>query len=355
MDNRKRTTGICIVLLIFLFFSSGVGQTIIRHKQRPITTLEGDIQFTYDDNIFLYSTKDLNDFKRSVRTYRFPFATSDDFITTLTGIVRIRLPKAVLRHRWTQVLTLRYRQHLFAVNRMKSYQVFSLNLSKHFTKQLGLGIGYSLLPRYLIRFYRDPTSAVTPPSYITCDFTEHLFTAEYRVKLPYHISLTPFYKYEICDYTKKFDFYDSKAWRFGFVARQVIAKQIELNSELEYKILDAVGPAPDISYEQLYWSLGTCIGLLKADNPRIGVSYGQERRKYVTDNPPTIDPFHRDRVDKISNLKLELKVRLSKDIIVRSIYELEMRKVTSPYKEDIDDIKDYNDNKFILGLNLRRF
>jgi len=252
---------------------------------------------------------------------------------------------------------------------MKSYQVFSLNL---FMKKLpsllsspvkgedvGLVVGYSLLPRYLIRFYRDPTSAVTPPSYITCDFTEHLFTAEVKTEIRLHplyrMILTPFYKYEICDYTKKFDFYDSKAWRFGFVARQVIAKQIELNSELEYKILDAVGPAPDISYEQLYWSLGTCIGLLKADNPRIGVSYGQERRKYVTDNPPTIDPFHRDRVDKISNLKLELKVRLSKDIIVRSIYELEMRKVTSPYKEDIDEIKDYNDNKFILGLNLRRF
>lgn len=349
-----------VLLQAVCFWTTAFSQYIIWNQQItvPVITFEAGARFTYDDNIFLYSHKDLSDFTKSIRAYRYPFETSDDFITTLTGSVKVR--PNLFRQKPT-IFSLLYRQHIYAVNRMKSYQLFSLSISQNVAKPLTIEIGYLLLPKYLIRYYKDPISQVSPPAYIGCDFTEHLISFEPNYRFKKLFSFTPFYKYEIDDYVAKFDFYDTKAHRLGVNAIYRLKAMFEINGGLEYKIAKAEGPAPDISYNQLGWEVRAVWGRQKATksfnlrNLKIDISYSQDRREFVTDNSPTVDPFHSGRVDKIQNFKVGLELPFSQVVSMSIGYELEKRDVSSPYKEQIDDIKDYNNNKIGFGLNLRRF
>jgi hypothetical protein len=324
----------------------------------PVITFDVGARLTYDDNIFLYSQKDRNDFRKSIKAYRFPFETSDDFITTLTGSVKVRPD---LFRQKTTIFSLLYRQHIYAVNRVKSYQLFSLSISQNVAKPLTIEIGYLLLLKYLIRYYKDPTSQVSLPAYIGCDFTQQLFSFGPNYRFKKLFSLTPFYKYEIDDYAAQFDFYDTKAHRLGLNASYRLRTLFELSGGLEYKIAKAEGPVPDISYNQLGWKIGAGFGQqkltegFKLRNLKIEINYSQDRREFVTDNSPTVDPFHSGRVDKIQNFKIGLELPFSQVVSMSVGYELEKRDVSSPYKEQIDDIKDYNNNKIGFGLNLRRF
>ena len=349
-----------LIPLIFCFWATSYSQYIIRSTQRtsPVITFEAGARFTYDDNIFLYSRKDLNDFRKSINSYRFPFETSDDFITSITGVLGIR-PKLFAQK--MTMLTVRYRQYIYAVNHIKSYQIFSLSLGQNLSKSFGFEIGYLYLPKYLIRFYKDPTIQTSPPTYIGCDFAEQLVSFETNYKLKKLLSLTPFYKYEIDNYAAKFNYYDTKAHRLGLNGSYRLRGVFELKGGFEYKIAKAKGPVPDISYNQLGWEVGAGLGRRKVTEGfnlrslKIEIDYSQVRREFVTNNPPAVDPFHTGRVDKIQNFKVGIELLFSRIASISVGYELENRNVSSPYKEQIDEVKDYNNNKIGLGLNLRRF
>lgn len=336
------------IVIIFILFTTTRGQIILRANEKTSTIkLETGIQFVYDDNIFLYSARDLADFKKSIRPYRFPFETSDDFITTIK--FRIQYSKFGIGRYGS--LTMSYRHHFYTVNRIKSYQVFSMAWAQKLSKTSlsNFEIGYLFLPKYLIRFYRDPENLSL--NYIGCEFTEHLFSVEFNYRKRYAL-LTPFYKYEFDDYTNKFNYYDTKAHRFGLNAIYHWKRMFELSGGLEYKVAKTQpNQVPDISYEQLGWVLEVGIGQV----PKISVAYGEKLREFTTKNPATIDPFHAGRVDKIQRIKLELAILLSKVISLTCFYDFESRNVSSPYKEKIDEIKDYHNNRIGLSLKLRRF
>lgn len=352
-DNSKlriQKSKFFIVFWVMSLFLLAFSQTIIRSTRtnRPIINFAADIQFTYDDNIFLYSENDLKDFQRSIRPYRFPFETSDDFITILTGSIKLRQR---LFNQKPSIFSLLYRQHVYSVNRVKSYQFFSLKINQYVTKPLTIEIGYLFLPKYLIRYYKDPTGQTSPPDYIGCEFAEHLFSLELIYKFIKKVTFTPFYKFEIDNYISKFNYYDTKAHRLGLNGNFRLQPIISLRGKFEYKIAQAEGPVPDISYDQLAWSIGLQFG----KKLKVIANYGQERRDFVTDNLPDIDPFHFGRVDKTRNLKFSLEIPLTRAIWVDANYEFEKRDVTSPYKETIDEVKDYQKNRFGLGINFRRF
>jgi hypothetical protein len=332
---------------------SANGQQILRPGRKNLSPInfEADIQFTYDDNIFLYSVKDLKDFQRSIRPYRYPFETYDDFITTLTGILRIRQK---LVGQMPTILSLRYRQHQYAVNRMKSYQLFSLNLEQNFAKPIAVEFGYLFLPKYLIRYYKDPRSQTSPPIYIGCEFEEHLLSLGLIYNTQNKLNFTPFYKFEIDDYNHSFDYYDTKAHRVGLDGSYRFGPKINLKGEFEYKVARAEGPIPDISYNQWAWQISV---ELKPRFHRLSLTadYGQEQRVFVTSNLSSVDPFHAGRLDKTQNFKFGLEIPFSRVISILFDYEFEKREVSSPYKEEIDDVKDYKNNKVGLGLNVRRF
>ncbi|MDH5185848.1 MAG: hypothetical protein OEW70_02150 [candidate division WOR-3 bacterium] len=354
--KRVRYLGIFALIVCAI---AAHGQPIIRSTKstRLPITFEADIRFTYDDNIFLYSEKNLKEFQRSVRPYRFPFETYDDFITTLTGALKIR-PRLIRRK--TSIISLRYRLHHYAVNPVKSYQFFSINLAQNLIKTVGVEAGYLFLPKYLIRYYKDPLTQTSPPTYIGCEFAEHLLSTGINYRIKNKISLNPFYKFELDDYNRNFDHYDTKAHRFGLEASYSFIRQIiKLSGKFEYKIARAQGPVPDISYDQWAWFVGLKLNpwtfLRRFRGLSFTVNYGQEQRDFVTSNPSSIDPFHTGREDKIQNFGFGVDIPLTRIISIDLSYGFEKRNVSSPYKEEIDDIKDYKNNKIKLEFSLRRF
>ena len=126
-----------------------------------------------------------------------------------------------------------------------------MRLGQNFSKPFRFEIGYLYLPNYLIRFYKDPTTHTSPPTYISCDFTEQLVSFEPNYRFKKIFSLTPFYKYEMDNYGAKFNYYDTKAHRLGLNGSYRFRTMLEIKGGVEYKVAKANGPVPDISYNQL--------------------------------------------------------------------------------------------------------
>ncbi len=318
----------------------------------------------YDDNIFRYSDDYLYDFQHQIRSYRFPFRSCDDFIVLLNPSLRISgflMPKSIIP---ISHFYLNYKQYQYTINAEKSYQIFSMAVNQSFTKKFSSEIEYLYIPRYLIRYYQDPLSNIgssASTKYIPCLFSEHLFTVEMVYKLTTFLSgssnVKPFLRYEIDNYERNFDFYDSKAIRYGVNVSSVIIKKLSLELSAEQKHNWAKGPKPDISYLETNFTLGAKYLIPKFWHDqirklKIGIDVDWAIRKYTTQNTYQTDPFHRDRTDNKYGWKINLNYQLSKMIELHGKYEQEFRKVKSPYRADIDDIKDYKNNQIGIGIKL---
>lgn len=339
-----------ILWVVFTLFCSVLNAQIIKLSQ-PVR-LGIELKSIYDDNIYLYSQDYLQDFKNQIRSYRFPINTYDDFITNINLSLRISYTR-------TSNVNFYFKQFLYSVNSEKSYQTISATINQKITKPINLKISYLYLPRFLIRYYRDPFGTST--KYIQCSFAEHLFTfgADYTIK---DIKLSPFIRYEIDDYVKNFNYYDGYAIRFGadFLWTINLAsseqmrgkKQTNIKLGFESKQNKADGPVPDISYNDNSVSLEFETRIPAYE--KIGVLLGAEysNRNFTTSNSANIDPYHRDRIDKKLQITSSIIYYISNRFQLYLNYEYESRKVTSPSLNSIEDIKDYQNNRVLLGFKL---
>ncbi len=336
------TRSICLIFFFVLITSQSIyAARIVNFSTQPKLSIYLSTQ--YDDNIFLYSQQYLDDFQHQIRAYRFPFRTYDDVITRIN--LGLEIPFSMWNRKTS--LNLTYRHYLYSVNTQKSYQLIQALFSNHLAKSLNIDIGYLFLPSYLIRYYRNPLGSAT--DYIGCIFAEHLVTSRLRYATPYKITLTPFFQYQIDDYNKIFNYYDGYALRYGI---NVAIRQLEFtNIYLGYmrKNSYAKGPIPDISYNENRLSLRLS-PKLKTKNINISTQIIYTNRVYTTAFAFEQDPYHRDRIDTKYNVSLDLSYRIFKNTYLNLGYEYEQRRSQTPYQFDIDDIKDYNNNKYLIGI-----
>ncbi|MEO0091234.1 MAG: hypothetical protein ABIK61_00775 [candidate division WOR-3 bacterium] len=318
---------------------------IVRFTNQP--KLNITINTIYDDNIFQYSDEYLYDFQHQIRSYRFPFRSADDFIILLNPTLQIPLRKLNASLSASH-LRLNYKQYHYTTNTEKSYQIFSLGINKALAKNISIENEYLYLPRYLIRYYQDPLSYQT--KYIPCLFSEHLFSVEMVYKLS-NIRLKPFIRYEVDNYERNFDFYDSKAIRYGMNVIPTIRK-LSLEFSFEQKHNWAKGPVPDISYTESNISIGFNRKIPKFSQVKIGIDVDWSKRTYTTKNSYIQDPFHRNRTDTKYGWAVNLGYQITKKIQMMGKYENETRDVNSIYRIDIDDIKNYKNNRWSVGVKL---
>ena len=244
-------------------------------------------------------------------------------------------------------LNLYYKQYLYAVNGEKSYQIISANMNQSVAKQISLEAAYLFLPRYLIRYYQDPIASST--HFIGCTFAEHLFTFGLSYKLQ-NIQIKPYGRFEIDRYKENFSFYNGHAIRYGMDLNWSIGSLANLNLGVDRKQNSAKGPLPDISYDDNAVSVQILTRVLNLDKLYFNLGADYTKRFYTTENSASIDPFHRDRIDTKFSFAGGLEYRLSKNLRLNLEYNREIRKVSSPNLSNIDDIKNYNNNKLTLGL-----
>lgn len=342
MNNK-----LCLIYLILVVCvgTRSVAPAICQAKTVKFTRpIRFGIEFKtiYDDNIYLYSKEYLSDFQNQVRAYRFPINTYDDLVTNLN--LTLRVPFYLKSN-----IYIYYKQYLYTVNPEKSYQIISTSINKPLTKSLNLKVGYLYLPRYLIRYYRNPLGPKS--QYIGCTFSEALFTLgiDYSYK---KLKLSPFTRYEIDNYKKNFNFYNSNALRLGTSITLQPNKFLRLDLEVERKMNSAKGPIPDISYNEDSYTLLLNTTLPKFKKLGFEVEGNYENRNFTTKNSFEIDPFHKDRKDTKYGISFGCNYKFSKNLQIGAEYMRETRKVTTPYpiEIDIEEIKNYNNNKITLSV-----
>lgn len=319
---------------LFLIFDFAISEVV---RFNPPRQFEFELKGTYNDNIFLYSPTDIKQFLRQENPQKFPFATYDDFVLSTTARLKIKSK--------TVSINAGLKQNQYTMNRLKSYQVLSLNsiLRPKRIYRWQIELATRFIPKYLLRFYKNP---LNKSEYIACEFRETLFSLslDYRF-LSFRVN--PFYKFVVDNYIASFDFYDTKAHRFG-VGLNYRHKKFELRTELEARKAKAKGDLPDISYTQKGLEIETRIKPEKPLPLIFIVGYTIAKRDFTTKNP--LDLFHIGRSDFIDELRFALPFPITKRLQIEPEMRIEIREVSSPYKEDIDEIKNYRKKGLSISI-----
>jgi hypothetical protein len=301
-----------------------------------------DFAPTYTDNVFDYSPSDIDSFVHRVNPARFPARSSDDLDANL-GL------SCALRYRLGGLpgsLGLRTRLHAYVSNWEKSYALGSLALEQSVWQGGEVGLSYLYLPNYLVRYYRLHGSSEYQP----CRFAEHLATLRLGQRLG-RFEVAAVARWEKDDYSRLFDYYDTRAWRLGPELTWRLLENLKIDLAYEYKVASAEGPVPDISYRQHDARVGVETRPMKFNRFSVAGWFDFARREFTTANPATLDPAHAGRTDDIEQAGVELRFRQG-PATVSVGYEAEWRSVIDASSFDIDDVKEYRKNSVTLGVSL---
>lgn len=314
-------------ILFFLVFDHSIGAKII---------------FAYDDNIFEYSQKTLQEFIQRINPERFPFETYDDLYT----YYKLQL---LLRNKffgnYNTTLNLNFSGYNYLINKQKDYTIFIIGLRQSFglwaTK-----LEYLFLPHYLIRYYRDPKNS----GYIGCEFSEHLGTFKLSFFPGKNFDINLILGYEIDDYIEKFDVYDSRALRIGPIFEFNLTEIFKPQINYEFKSSKAKGPIPDISYNQhkLDIKMELYPGFPEFSKWEFG--YQLRRRIYTTEVSPILDSPHSGRLDTSNRLNFSWELPILQALNLSLGYSYEFRHSHSDVYPDIGDYKNYNKWSANCGL-----
>jgi hypothetical protein len=298
---------------------------------------------TYDDNPFRYSRTDLDVYRHREQPARFPIRTSDD----LDANVAARLSCGTRLFGLPGAVETGLRLHDYFSNWEKSYGVADLGLNQGTWSGGRLELSYTYMPNYLLRYYRNSQTSDTG-DYAACRFAEHLATVRVRQQFG-PLTVRPEYGYEYDDYLPVFEHYDTKIHRLGGEVGFQPVTNFEVRGEYEYRWASARGPVPDASYSQHEAGVSVMTRPRRLSRFSLDAGYTFARRSYTTSNSVEIDPSHAGRTDNIEAVTVTVRYRLA-DVTLTADYDLEWRTVVAAYSTQIDDIKDYRQSRFGLGV-----
>lgn len=308
----------------------------------------------YDDNILHYSSRDIDDFLNNRRSYRYAIQTYDDLITNLSVAVYWRSGTTQYNRR----LRIKYAQQLYTINPIKDHQTISIHLRAVLDRNQ-IQFGYSYIPRFYIRHL--PELDIEPDGhrfYKPCEFEKHQISVKLsRDLLPYLCSEL-WYRYGIYDYNPDFNEYDTKAQSFQLV----LCGQFDpfhMNIGYSYKFSRAKGydeegeskntsDDPDISYNQHWVGSELAIDLTPSTTIALECNYG--RKHFTTQKSFIEDPYHFDRKDWHLRISPSIEMGLSQNLRLHLGYTYLRREVESPAKQEIEEVKDFTNNRFGIRL-----
>ncbi len=362
--RMRISAGVFITLALSFGPTEGFGQ-----GWRLIHPIEGmsfrsELEITYDDNAFSYSAEDIDKFVNNQEPHRFPIETYDDLITTLSLSAKLR--KHPIANRLT-TLNIHHKQHNYTLNPEKSYQVLSFNLWQSLPGRNHLQLGYLFLPSYLIRHYPDwdmpPESG--HPAYVGCRFGEHLFSLTLGGEIPGGFTLSAFYRREIDDYNDNFNEYDTEANRLGMEGGYDFGETLSLVLGYRFKQARAKGydtegetketsDDSDISYDRDTFIIETGIDMERWRGVplSLNLNYSFERTCFTSQKSLWDDPYHVGREDRGHQFGVEVGYQPNSRLRLYLGYSGQVRDVDSPYPGEIDEVKDFKQNRLSGGIRL---
>ncbi len=310
-----------------------------------------DIQAAYDDNVYTYSQSYIDDFLGSVRSYRFPFETYDDLVTSVDFALLVRNKLFFNR---TTTFSLGINTDNYLVNNQKSHQRYSFG-ARQSLGDYAVKISYEWTPAYLIRYYRNPYGTST--EYIGCEVAYHGVAGKVSYTTAQGIELHAAYKHRWDDYIEEFSRYDARAHIVSLGIGKKIHQRVEFAFIYEYESsrADSASAAtldtaftPDGSYDE--HSIRTDItlqtGVLGAT--AFACSYAYAYRQYLSETADDI--LHFGRLDNIHRVRLATRSRITTGVMFILSATRQWRSVTSEVFPDIAEIKDYT--RYSAGAGL---
>jgi hypothetical protein len=310
------------------------------------------IDVAYDNNVYAYSRDYLDDFTNNVRAYRFPFETYDDMRTHAALALLIRNK---FFGRRTTTLSVQFDLSQYLNNKKKDFQNIELGLRQ----SLGvyaIKVTYSIIPDYLIRYYRNPHGVAT--DYIGCSVQYNSFGG----KLSYQKeSIMAFaqYRHRRDDYATEFNLYDARNHivETGIVFTPNGRLQLSAQYTFRNNTCDTVRSlgspdedVPESSYNQHTPHVSASYWFKLVFPAQLAFGYRYTHRLYTTDSSG--DVFHYGRRDHVHRFNAGMVVRVMTGMYVELAYVRQIRNATSGIFADIDTIKDYDRYVMSAGLHL---
>lgn len=308
-------------------------------------SLNARAMMSYDDNIFSYSRRYLDEFMAHTNPEQFPFETYDDLTTDIS--LELLLRNKSVKGRITTV-NLALSTHGYYLNEEKDYAVYDIGVRQAFDR-FAVKIDYLFMPGYLIRFYQEPTGT----DYAGCRFTEHLVTMKGTCRVKTGMTVAASFKREFDDYMEIFDVYDSESYRFELETVLRANSYIEPELSYEFKDSKAQGPVPDISYVQ---HQGRMIITMRTKVPRLSAltfDYLIAYRLFTTDLGSLIDSPHSGRTDLGNRIRLAGEVPLLTGLRLVLNYSCEYRNSFSDVYPEVGELKNYRKQTAGAGIEFK--
>lgn len=311
----------------------------------------------YDDNIVRYSDKYISRFDNREDEGRFHINTRDDLIlvSSLRTSVGMRLIGSL-----NTTATLDVRRRTYTHNPIKDWSSYSLSIRQDLSKQLAVTMGYSFIPSFYVRHYRDDDwvkeYGYTPETFQPFGFKKDEASGSVQYVLS-STRVTASFSYARYYYNEHFTEYDSKNSSLDVEIAQSISQTIKLTGDAGVVYSRGVGtPDMDPSFHENTFGVSATMVLPKVFGRTNSIEIGGEyaRRVFISTHYLELDPNHAGRRDYDYRVSVKYTYQLLSGFTLAFTYAWHRRDaVTSAAAnaEYLAEEKDYR--QYQIGLDLR--
>jgi len=366
---QYKTPILFLIVFVFLLANNSFAQKKSKKKSNN-WRIDVGLSSTYDSNILKYSDKYIDRFMNNEDAGRFHIKTYDDLILnpTINTSYTFRVFNK-LKSRLYFNLSSKY----YVVNSIKNFDFASIAFRQDLSKKASFKIGYSYIPYFYIRHFRDDDwvdafgyveKTFKPMGFAKDNYTfeiQNTFLKKTRVK--YYMAFMQYY------YNEHYTEYNSTNILYGIKVYQPISKNVKLTLGYEFVNSDAQG------YDDINETKETSDdsdGTYKSDLFFVGVNWKMPKLKKHS-NSLNIDckfykqyfssmhfveedPTHAGRVDTNFRIYSTYKLKLSKKMGLSLFYNYLFRKtisVSDYNKEYLSNEKDYNQSQIGIKITYR--
>ncbi len=293
-----------------------------RHKKTEKISGWISVENLYDNNILDYSKTDLKLLENNPPSPKFYIKQPDDLITSLEN--KFKFQSNFLKKKPT-VLTLDFDLNFYAVNSVRNYQVYQIDIEQKLFAKNFLLLEQGFIPRYYLRHLWDHETT----SYRMAKFKRRWTGLEWQIQNLSKFNFGIGYIYRFTNYNHDFDERDTKAHSFkGEVAYQ-ISKQVQGKLSYAYTTRKASGKSDpdtlvaDISNRSHLMGLDFDFQLRKLLGFPLLFSPGFEYEWQKYTSVKSSDEYHFHRKDNYIQFDSSFSYRLSKKLIWFVVYSYE--------------------------------
>ena len=326
------------------------------------------LELIYDDNFLRYSDDYLADFGSGLYPYKFKIDQPD------CHILAPSLELWAQRRLWSAGDTrfrFKFKRWQYLEEDIKTNQALWLSVRQFFAGGRSVELMYSYAPEQYIRQLSDrpPTAAPSDPlTWREFRYTRNVFTLVWRQRLRRNLNGKLQVNRTIRYYNRPFMENDTWVWNVRGTLYWKVARPLRVTLDYGYddasaRGYDEVGETRDTSDDsdpsykrdlyqvELAWSPRRWRRLVR----KVAVRGQYQVYWFTSRKTLEEDPFHVGRRDDVWSVQATLEHTLGRGSVLQLGYRYTQRTTDSPWRGDIAEDKDYEQNRWWLGITYRLF